>query len=729
MSCASCASSAQRILESEEGVLSAAVNYANATAQVSFDRRKTSPEKLKAALQGVGYDLVTELPGTATLENEQLQHYRQLKVKTIGAVLLSIPLMIIGMFWMDMPYANYIMWGLTTPILALFGRQFFAGAWKQARFGKANMDTLVALSTGVAYLFSLFNLFFPHVWHQHGLHGHVYFEASGVVITFILLGKLLEEKAKDNTSSAIKKLMGLQPDQAMIILPDGQLQETPIAAVQPGNLLLIKPGKRIPVDGVVTAGDSFIDESSITGEPMPAAKTTGDPVYAGTVNQQGSLQFKAEKVGGDTALARIIRLVQDAQGSRPPVQKLVDKIAGIFVPVVIAIAVLSFVSWLLLGGEQGFTHGLLSLVTVLIIACPCALGLATPTAIMVGIGKGAGHGILIKDAESLERAAKINVVILDKTGTVTEGKPAVTDIAWLNDDDSMHPLLSLMESHSEHPLASAIVRHFPAETTPFPLMQFENITGAGIKARYNGMEYFAGNETLIKNSGIQLMTALKKAAERMEAAARTVVYFASQERVLAVIAIADPLKPTSAKAVKVLQQAGMEVHLLTGDNESTAKSIAAAAGIKTYKGNVLPAAKADAVIQLQARGKVVAMVGDGINDSAALARADVSIAMGHGSDIAMDAAGMTIISSDLMKISQAIQLSKQTLATIRQNLFWAFIYNIIGIPIAAGLLYPVNGFLLNPMIAGAAMAFSSVSVVGNSLRLRWKPLDIIKNRS
>jgi Cu2+-exporting ATPase len=721
MSCASCASSAQSILEYEPGVISVAVNYANTTAQVSFDQRITSPEKLKAALQGIGYDLLIEAPDTTTtsLEDQQVAHYRKLRTKTIGAIMLAVPLVIIGMFWMDLPYANYIMWLLATPILFLFGHQFFTGAWKQAKYGKANMDTLVALSTGVAYLFSLFNLFFPQFWHDRGVHGHVYFEAAGVVITFILLGKLLEEKAKSNTSSAIRKLMGLQPQEVTQVLPDGQLQQLPIAAVQPGHLLLVKPGERIAVDGTVQEGSSFIDESMITGEPIPVATTIGNQVYAGTINQKGSFRFLAEKVGDDTTLARIIKLVQEAQGSRAPVQKLVDKIAGIFVPVVIGIALLSLIAWMTLGGTDGLTHGLLAMVTVLVIACPCALGLATPTAIMVGVGKGAELGILIKDAESLERAGKINVVILDKTGTVTEGKPTVTDTIWLHDDTSMQPVLTAMERQSEHPLAGAIVKHFAGTEQPVSIQDFESLTGSGIRARHEGHNYFAGNEALLQQYKISTDTGLRQAANRLINDSKTVIFFADEKEALAVIAIADPLKPTSAKAISLLQQAGMEVHLLTGDNEATAKSIAAAAGIRHYQGSVLPEEKAAAIRRFQEQGKVVAMVGDGINDSAALATADVSIAMGHGSDIAMDVARMTIISSDLMKIPQAIQLSKQTVATIRQNLFWAFIYNVIGIPIAAGILYPVNGFLLNPMIAGGAMALSSVSVVANSLRLKW----------
>lgn len=723
MSCASCAASAQSILEYEPGVVSVSVNFANTTAQVSYDTTLTTPQRLKAALQGIGYDLEIEESSAARdkLELAQQQSYKRLKRKTILAIILAIPLVIIGMFWMNMPYADYIMWALATPILIISGHQFFTGAWKQARYRKANMDTLVALSTGVAYLFSVFNTLFPRFWHQRGLHGHVYFEASGVVIAFILLGKLLEEKAKGNTSSSIKKLIGLQPDTVTRINAQGQQELTPITAIQPQDILLAKPGERIAVDGTVMEGNSFVDESMISGEPVPVEKTRGSLVYAGTINQQGSFQYKAEKVGAETVLAHIIKLVQEAQGSKAPVQKLVDKIAGVFVPVVIGIALITLTMWLVLGGEHGITQGLLAMVTVLVIACPCALGLATPTAIMVGIGKGAEAGILIKDAESLELAGKVNAVVLDKTGTLTEGRPEVTDTFWSKEEHAFIPILKAMEQQSEHPLGSAIVKHF-SQNEAAALTQFESITGAGIKAVAGERTYYAGNEKLLAEHHIPIREDHYKTAARLKSEAKTVIFFADQAEVLAVIAIADTIKPTSAEAVKQLQAAGIEVHLLTGDNETTAKAVATQAGILHYQGSVLPAEKSAFIETLQAQGKIVAMAGDGINDSAALARADVGIAMGHGSDIAIDVARMTIISSDLLKIPQAIRLSKQIVTTIRQNLFWAFIYNVIGIPVAAGVLYPVNGFLLNPMLAGAAMALSSISVVSNSLRMKWKKL-------
>jgi Cu2+-exporting ATPase len=723
MTCASCASSSQSILENTAGVVNVSVNYANASTQVEYIPTITDAQKLKAAMQSIGYDLMIDESEAAKDELEEVHRkkFESLKRRTIGSVVISIPLVLIGMFFMNIPYANYIMWALATPVVLYFGKQFFIGAWKQAKHRSANMDTLVALSTGVAYLFSVFNTVYPQYWHSRGLEAHVYFEAAAVVIAFILLGKMLEEKAKGNTSSAIKKLMGLQPKTVTVVHEGGHQREMPIASVKVGDTLLVKPGEKIAVDGTVKSGNSFVDESMISGEAIPLEKKSGEKVFAGTINQKGSFQFTADKVGGDTVLAQIIKMVQEAQGSKAPVQKLVDKIAGIFVPVVMLIAVLSLIAWVIFGGENGFTHGMLALVTVLVIACPCALGLATPTAIMTGVGKGAENGILIKDAESLEMAKKVNAIVLDKTGTITEGKPEVVAIQWKSGagGKELTDLLFSIEQQSEHPLAEAVVRYFQQQNVQsLTLEHFESITGKGVKVMYAGNSYLLGSPALLQSENIQIQPALQTITNEWLNKAQTVIWLADKENALAAIAIADKIKKTSAAAVKELQAAGIEVYMLTGDNQFTAKAIATQVGIHHYKAEVLPAHKADFVKELQQLGKVVAMVGDGINDSNALAQADVSIAMGKGSDIAMDVAKMTIISSDLSKISQAIKLSKHTVATIRQNLFWAFIYNIIGIPIAAGILYPVTGFLLNPMIAGAAMALSSVSVVSNSLRLK-----------
>ncbi len=724
MSCASCAARVDKTLNRQPGVSKAAVNYASGMATVEYDPSQCSPESLRQAVQAAGYDLLVQQERNTLEEAEQAhdQKYHALKFRTTWAIVLSVPIVIIGMFFMNMPYANLIMWALSTPIVFWLGRGFFVSAWKQLEHGSANMDTLVANSTGIAYLFSLFNMLFPDFWLSRGIHPHVYFEAASVIIAFILLGRLLEEKAKGNTSSAIKKLMGLQPKNVTVITPAGEQKEISIEQIRPGDIILVKPGERIAVDGIVTEGESYVDESMLSGEPIAVSKYKDTQVFAGTINQKGSFRFRAEKVGTDTLLAKIIHMVQDAQGSKAPVQQLVDKIAGIFVPVIIGIAIVSFIAWMLLDGENGFTHGLLALVTVLIIACPCALGLATPTAIMVGIGKGAERGILIKDAESLEIAKKIDTVVLDKTGTVTEGKPVVSDLIWNDRTENAESIFYSLEKLSEHPLAEAIAGYFK-DARFTEIEHFDSITGKGVKGQAGGKTYYAGNRKLLEENRIGINPTLSAEAARLTAEAQTVIWFADDTAALAIAAVTDQIKPTSIQAVAELRAAGIEVYMLTGDNEATAGEIARQAGIPHYKAGVLPQDKASFISQLQKEGKKVAMVGDGINDSAALAQADLSIAMGGGSDIAMDVAKMTIISSDLTKVPEALKLSRLTVRTIRQNLFWAFIYNLIGVPIAAGILYPVNGFLLNPMIAGAAMAFSSVSVVSNSLRLKRKKIQ------
>lgn len=499
--------------------------------------------------------------------------------------------------------------------------------------------------------------------------------------------------------------------------------------MQIGDRLLVRPGEKIPVDGVVYEGRSFVDESMINGEPVAVEKKAGDQVFTGTLNQKGSFRFTAEKVGGETLLAQIIQLVQDAQGSKAPVQKLVDKIAGIFVPIVMLIALLSLGAWLLFGGQHALTQGLLAMVTVLVIACPCSLGLATPTAIMVGIGKGAENGILIKDAEGLELGHKVNAVVLDKTGTITQGKPVVTDLLWAKvlpiNQSQLQALFLEVEQHSEHPLADAIVAYLkPDNEVSVKVTSFNSLTGRGVEASFEGQVYFVGSHKLIDERKIDIPDELKGPIETYLNKAKTVIYFADQTQVLAIAAIADPIKSGSAAAVSQLKKQGIVVYMLTGDNAQTAASVAKEAGIDHFQADTMPSDKADFVKKLQEEGKIVAMIGDGINDSQALAQADVSIAMGKGSDIAMDVAKITLVSSDLQQVPKALRLSKLTVRTIRQNLFWAFIYNLIGIPIAAGILYPVNGFLLNPMIAGAAMALSSVSVVSNSLRLKFSKLNL-----
>lgn len=728
LNCASCAARAEHVIGELYGVESAAVNFAASNVIVNYDPDIISATRIRQAVLDAGYDMILDETLDAAVELKE--EYIRLKRRTLLAVLFSVPVVVIGMFFMDMPYANLIMWVFSTPVIFIFGGGFFANAFRQIRRFDLGMDTLVALSTSIAYLFSVFNTVFPQFLLRRGIHPHVYYEAAAVIIAFILLGRLLEAKAKAKTSEALKKLVGLQPKDVTIIEKGDSgiageeiTRVIPIEQVGIGDLLLVKPGERIAVDGIVTGGESYVDESMLSGEPLPVLKVKGDKVFSGTINHNGSFRFTAEKVGGDTMLSHIIELVQQAQGSKAPVQKLVDKIAGIFVPAVVFIALVSGILWFAFDGREGITYGILAMVTVLIIACPCALGLATPTAIMVGIGRGAQNGILIKDAGSLETATKINTVVLDKTGTITEGKPVVTNVYWADHvpDKAVERTLPLiiysLEKQSSHPLAEAVCHFFETGKGVLPVTDFKNITGKGTEGVVKGTKYMIGSGKLMADYGMEPDKKLQRREKQLEKEARTVIWFANENEVIALLALADEIKESSVRAVELLHKAGIEVYMLTGDNENTARHISGVAGIKNFRASALPEDKAAFVTELQAHGKVVAMVGDGINDSAALACADIGIAMGKGSDIAMDVAQMTIISSDLMKIPQAIKLSSLTVKTIRMNLFWAFIYNIIGIPLAAGILYPVNGFLLNPMIAGAAMALSSVSVVMNSLLL------------
>jgi Cu2+-exporting ATPase len=725
MSCAACSSSVESMLNAQPGVLNASVNLAQNNVKVSWVPENIGLPEMKNAIRSIGYDLIIDEKETSIEAMEEARRKKSLKTRKrlIWAGTFAFPVFLIGMFFHNIPYANFIMWGLTTPVLFVFGRHFFINAFKQAKHGAANMDTLVALSTGMAYLFSCFNMLFPEVWTSQGLEAHVYFEAAAVIIVFIMLGKWLEERAKEGTSSAIRKLMGLQPKTVLKLQDDGSWKETDIHLVEKGDVLRVKPGNKIPVDGEVIDGSSFVDESAVTGESMPVAKMPGKKVFTGTINQSGSFSMRAEKIGSDTILAQIIKTVQDAQASKAPVQRMVDKVASVFVPVVISIAMLTFVVWMLFGGTEYLTQALLATVSVLVIACPCALGLATPTAIMVGVGKGANSGILIKNAGSLEKAHKTNAVVLDKTGTVTVGKPEVTNFEKINsnlNEEKIRGMLLAAESHSEHPLAGAIVRYIQ-ESGPFQKFEtthFLNHSGNGISATIGDDKILIGNEILMVQNQIKLSESLRQKIRKWQDEAKTVILIAVNHEPAAIVAIADKIKESSTEAVRRLQKLGIEVYMLTGDNQQTARAVANATGIKHFKAQVMPGEKAEFVKELQKRNKTVAMVGDGINDSEALALADLSIAMGKGADIAMDVAAMTITSSDLLKVPEAIRLSGKTVKTIKQNLFWAFFYNVVAIPIAAGVLFPVSGFLLNPMIAGAAMAFSSVSVVSNSLRLK-----------
>jgi P-type Cu2+ transporter len=725
MSCTGCAASVESMIKSLKGVSAASVNFAASMVWVEYQTDETNPDKFREALQSIGYDLI---PDGKTDKLDEVRQHEAIKLRhnTIFAGLLAFPVFLIAMFFMNLPYANWVMLALSTPVVFWFGRSFFVTAWKQLRHRQTNMDTLVALSTGIAYIFSLFNTFFPHLLMNGDNHAPVYFEASAVIIFFILLGRLLEDRAKANTTSAIKKLMGLQPDTVTLVENFGIESIQPVSVVKVGNKLRVKPGERIPVDGVLMEGISFVDESSITGEPLPVEKRAGDQLFTGTINQKGSFVMEARKVGSETLLARIIHMVQEAQGSKPPVQKLVDKIASVFVPTVLMISIVTFAVWMIWGGEKALPQALLAMVSVLIIACPCALGLATPTAIMVGIGRGAEMGILIKDADGLELANRINTLVLDKTGTITEGKPTVTDANWNTENrDVLKSILLGMEMQSEHPLAEAIAFSLKNEgVQPAHLDRFESLAGRGVIATYENSEYLAGNEQLMDESEIQFTLKDKETAQYLQQQAKTVVFFSGKNKIHAILAIADQIKSSSQEAVSKLKHMGIDVTMLTGDNEQTAQAVARQTGISNFKAGLLPEDKAIYIKKIQEQGKVVAMVGDGINDSHAMAQADVSIAMGSGSDIAMDVAKMTIVSSRLDAIPLAVELSKQTIRTIKQNLFWAFIYNMIGIPVAAGLLYPFTGFMLNPMIAGAAMAMSSVSVVSNSLRLKFKKINI-----
>jgi Cu2+-exporting ATPase len=727
MTCAACANSVESMIAAQQGVEKAEVNYAAQTVKVSYHPDQVQPTAFQKAVQSIGYDLIMDTEsGKEKQEEVQQKNYSSLKKRMIASGILTLPVVAIGMFFMDIQYANYYMLALTTPVLFIFGKNFFVNAFKQARHGRANMDTLVALSTGIAYLFSLFNTLYPEFWHQRGLHPHVYYEAAAVVIVFIMLGKLLEERAKSNTSSAIQKLIGLQPKTVLVITENGE-KEIPLSDIAIGDKILVRSGEKIPVDGEIYEGESYVDESMISGEPVAVSKKVGAQVFAGTINQKGSFRFVARKVGGETMLAQIIKMVQDAQGSKAPVQRLVDKIAGIFVPIVIGISVLTLIIWVVVGGENALTQGMLAMVTVLVIACPCALGLATPTAIMVGVGKGAENGILIKDAEALELGHKVNAVVLDKTGTLTKGKPEVTELHWQNEVDTdkqkLIGILFALEQQSEHPLAEAIVRHLQTgNVNPIRVTGFESLTGKGVRATFEGQKYWAGSHKILKDAGIEVEENLQQSVKKLQEQAKTVIYFTNENKVLATIAIADQIKDGSALAISELLKRNIAVYMLTGDNEQTAAAVAKQVGITDFRAEVLPSEKAKFIKELQSQGKIVAMIGDGINDSHALAQADVSIAMGKGSDIAIDVAKITLVSSDLLQVPKALRLSKLTVRTIRQNLFWAFIYNLIGIPLAAGILYPINGFLLNPMIAGAAMALSSVSVVSNSLRLKFSKL-------
>ncbi|MGQ4646193.1 heavy metal translocating P-type ATPase [Lyngbya aestuarii] len=735
MGCASCASSIEQAIQGVPGVMECSVNFAMEQGTVKYNPQRTNLEQIQQAVADAGYTaqpLEAMGAGGEDAEKDARQaEQTDLKHKvilgaTISALLVvgSLPAMM-GLHlplipgWLHNPWVQLV---ATTPVMFWCGKSFFVGAWKALKRHAADMNTLVALGTGAAYLYSIFATFFPGILRSQGLEPAVYYEAAAVVITLILLGRLLENRARGQTSEAIRKLMGLQAKTARVIR-DNQEIDLPIAEVKLGDIVIVRPGEKIPVDGEVIDGSSTIDESMVTGEPLAVKKQAGDEVIGATINKTGSFKFQASRVGKDTVLAQIVKLVQEAQGSKAPIQKLADQVTGWFVPVVMAIAIATFVIWFDFMGN--LTLALITTVGVLIIACPCALGLATPTSIMVGTGKGAENGILIKGADSLELTHKLQTIVLDKTGTITQGKPSVTNYLTIDgtansNEIKLLRLAAAVERNSEHPLAEAMVEYAKSQGVTMPLpetQEFEAVTGKGVQGIVEQRLVQIGTQRWMEELGIANQ-ALQAQRQTWEAAAKTTAWIAVDGKVAGLVGIADALKPSSVEAVKALQKMGLEVVMLTGDNQQTAKAIAEEVGIKRVFAEVRPDQKAEQVKALQAENKIVAMVGDGINDAPALAQADVGIAIGTGTDVAIAASDITLISGDLRSIVTAIELSHATIRNIRQNLFFAFIYNSAGIPIAAGILYPFFGWLLNPIIAGAAMAFSSVSVVTNALRLR-----------
>ena len=713
--CTACASHATKALEEVPGVVSASVNLSSATAFVVYDEAVCHPEALRSAVASMGYELRIDEVSPETIEAIRLREERLQLYKAIVATVLSLVVMVLMMVH-PITLAKAVISALLTLVVLIWaGSGFYARGWKQLKSKAAGMDLLVALSTGTAMLYSLTHLMeYLLSGSIHHLH-HLYFEAAAMTIAFVLLGKVIEARAQRRTTTALRHLMGSQPKQVIQVLPTGEVT-LPIEEVEPGMILRAQPGALFAVDGEVVSGESYANEQLISGEPIPVPKTQGAPIYAGTMNGNGSLTYRATEVGRGTVMARIIRLVQEAQSSRAPIQKLVDRIARIFVPVIVFIALITWVLWLVLLPHGGLEQGLIAAVTVLIIACPCALGLATPTAIMVGIGRGASEGILIRNAESLEAARHIDTIVLDKTGTITEGRPEVKTIHWLSGSSKAdHLRLSRLEQLSAHPLASAVVQALNIPFNPLQVMEFSEVAGKGLQGKIGEKVYRVGSTKFIMDSGITLGEQARKALEEGEVKGATCSLYASEEEVLAVIMISDTIRPSAREAINHLRQRGINIIMLTGDGERAAQAIAQEVGGIQYIAGVLPEGKAEHIRSLQAQGARVAMVGDGINDAAALALADVSIAMGQGSDLAMETAMVTIRTSNLLAIDRLLSLSHRTLRVIHQNLFWACIYNLVAIPIAAGILYPISGYLMNPMLAGGLMMLSSLSVVTNSV--------------
>ncbi len=756
MHCASCSAIIEKKLKGVEGVASAEVNYATETAKISFDESKANVADLSKLIEPLGYSLVSLAPqsaesmgmsasehaahiGLGQSKSEKLAELASMK----NMVIASIPLTLFSIFVMGWDalaafsliappaeitkeFFHHLLPLMATYMLFVIGKPYLLGVYRFVRYGAANMDTLIGIGTSVAYIYSFILTAFAEPLSQYINTDHTYYDVTIVVIAFITLGKWLEMRAKVKTGDAIEKLLNLQAKTALVVR-GGKEIELPVGEVIHGDLIIVKPGARIPVDGTVTEGASFVDESMVTGEPMPVKKIAGDAVVGGTINTTGSFAFTATKIGAETLLARIVKMVQEAQGSRAPIQALADRISGIFVPIVLGISFVSFAAWLIfgiptLGFAQALSYGLTAFVGVLVIACPCALGLATPTAIIVGVGKGAGEGILIKDAATLEKLHTADTVVLDKTGTITNGKPELTDIRNYSDfeEEKIVSVLATLEAKSEHPIAHAIVEYAKANNYPIGnVSDFETIRGKGLKGTVDSIEYYAGNAALMNGLGLSF-DAGYIAMETLKG--KTPVMLATENKMVAIIMVADAIKPEAAAAIRDIHAMGMKTVMLTGDDMNTARAIAAAVGIDEVVGGVLPDGKLEKIKDLQKTGRIVAMVGDGVNDAPALAQADIGIAMGTGTDVAIETAGITLLHGDISKLVKAIRLSRLTMRGIKQNLFWAFIYNFLGIPLAAGAFYPLFGWLLNPVFAGLAMAFSSVSVVSNSLRLKTKKI-------
>lgn len=754
MHCASCSSVIEKTFKKVEGVHSAEVNYGTEKAKVSFDPAKTSPHDLSKHIEPLGYSL--EVPETAMemgmsesehaahlglnqSKKEKLAEVADMRTKVLSAIPLAIfAALVMGwdilaeynivptMSYTLKEFFHHLLPIFATYILFVVGKPYLLGFYRFLRYGKANMDTLIGIGTVAAFLYSFAVSAFEDVLKTFINVEYQYYDVTIVVITFIALGKYLEARSKIKTGDAIEKLLNLQAKTALVVR-DGKEVEISVNDVKHGDLIIVKPGAKIPVDGVITEGSSFIDESMVTGEPMPAQKKIGDNVVSGTINTSGSFTFKATKVGSETLLAQIIKMVEDAQGSKAPIQALADKISAIFVPIVLIIAFLSLGAWLIMGSQylgfsQALSFGLVSFVGILVIACPCALGLATPTAIIVGVGKGAKEGILIKDAATLEKLHKVNTVVVDKTGTITKGKPTLVDIQNFSNlkDDELVSILASLEKKSEHPIAHAIVNYAQEKNISISdVSNFEGIQGKGLKGKIKDTEYFVGNAKLVSDLKISFDA---NKLDEFTSQGKTPVILATNEKVLGFVMVADEMKSESKQAIADLHKLGIKIVMLTGDDEKAAKHIASLVGIDDVIAHVLPQDKLEKIKELQSQGRIVAMAGDGVNDAPALAQADVGIAMGTGTDVAIESAGITLLGGDISKLVKAIKLSKITMRGIKQNLFWAFVYNIVGIPLAAGVFYPIFGWLLNPIFAGFAMAMSSVSVVSNSLRIKAKKL-------